>query len=420
MNVNTQNKEQSRRDKALGRFAAVQSIKQSLDNGLGMGPALELAARQPWNDRYYAVSTIETWWYRFRDKGFDALLDLPRSDKGNHRALEPEILESLIKLRREHPGLTLKALAAELVRRGELQPGAFSLSTLHRRLMEAGLDRQSLRNGAALIGGPTKAFESSLPNMLWMTDCMHGPVLSLESGKSQRSYLFAIMDDASRLCVHAQFYPQERLEWFLHCLRAAVLSRGVPDKLYTDNGPAFRSKHLSYVCANLHIRLLHTKPYHAWSKGKIERFFLTLQKQFLATLSFEPVKSLDELNTRLWQWIETDYHQRAHSSLKNQSPAQRFALIGQSMRTLEGNKDLDRLFLMRVSRNIRKDATFSLQGTLWEAPVHLRGLKVSVHYDPPQYKRVELWFGERFIDMAKPCDKNLNANIYGKSNNYGQ
>jgi transposase InsO family protein len=419
MNVENPNKERSHRDKALGRFAAIQSIKQSLDNALSMTAALELAARQPWNGRFYSASTIETWWYRFRRGGFDALLEQPRSDQGAHKALEPGALEHLITLRKEHPRLTLKALAAELMRRGVLQPGAFSLSTLHRRLTEAGLDRQSLRAGSGLLGGPTKAFECALPNMLWMTDCMHGPTLSLESGKSQRTYLFAFIDDASRLCPHAEFYPHERLEWFLRCLREALLSRGIPDTLYTDNGPAFRSQHLSYVCANLHIRLLHTKPYHAWSKGKIERFFLTLQKQFLPTLVFEPVQSLKELNRRLWQWIETDYHQRAHSSLQNQSPAQRFARIGEALRTLDPTQDLDRLFLMRVTRRIRKDATFTLQATLWEAPTHLRGQKVTVHYDPTQYQRVELWLGQRFIATAKPCDKNLNATLYSRSNNYG-
>lgn len=180
---------------------------------------------------------------------------------------------------------------------------------------------------------------------------------------------------------------------------------------------AFRSKHLSYVCANLGIRLIHTKPYHAWSKGKIERFFLTLQKQFLATLTFEPAKSLEELNTRLWRWLEIDYHQRSHSSLQDQSPAQRFALIGETMRTLHATKDLERLFLMRVNRRIRKDATFSLEGKLWEAPVHLRGQKVTVHYDPPAIQRVEIWIGERFIAQARPCNKQLNAKHYAKSNN---
>jgi hypothetical protein len=87
------------------------------------------------------------------------------------------------------------------------------------------------------------------------------------------------------------------------------------------------------------------------------------------------------------------------------------------MRTLHATKDLDRLFLMRVNRRIRKDATFSLKGQLWEAPVHLRGQKITVHYDPPAYQRVELWMKERFIALATPCNKQLNATHYARSNN---
>jgi len=266
MNESNQNKQQSLQDRALSRFAAVQMIKQALGSGLSLLRALEQVSQQPWEGRYYSASSLEAWWYRYRHEGFCALQSKPRCDKGSHKALDPEVVENLIELRKQYPHLTLRALATELLRRGVLQPGAFSLSSLHRRLAAAGLDRQSLKAGSALLGGPTKAFESALPNMLWMADCMHGPTLSLESGKSQRTFLFGLIDDASRLCPHAQFYPQERLEWFLHCLRQALLSRGVPEKLYTDNGPAFRSKHLGYVCANLNIRLIHAKPYHAWSK----------------------------------------------------------------------------------------------------------------------------------------------------------
>ena len=130
--------------------------------------------------------------------------------------------------------------------------------------------------------------------------------------------------------------------------------------------------------------------------------------------------TIEELNRRFWRWLEVDYHQRAHGSLQDQSPAQRVALIGHSMRTLQDIKDLERLFLMRVQRRIRKDATFSLDGKLWEAPPHLRGQMVTVYFDPVHYQRVELWMGQRLMGSAKPCNKNLNATLYSKSSNYEQ
>lgn len=417
MNKITSSDENPRETRALARFAAVQAVVQARQNGSTLTQALHHAAQQPWDGRYYSPATIEDWVYRYQHGQFAALQNQPRRDRGQHRALDPAALEALCKLRREYPLLTVKALTGELVRLGLLTPGTFSASTLHRRLTEAGLDRQSLRAGSGLVGGPTKAFELPLPNLLWMADCMHGPSLRTEGDATQRTFLFALIDDCSRLCVHGQFYPYERLEGFLDTLRQAIQTRGLPDKIYTDNGAAFRSQHLGIVCANLGLRLLHCKPYHSWSKGKIERFFLTVQTQFQPTLLFEPVRSLDALNRRFWQWLETAYHQREHGALAGESPAQRFARLGTALRLLAPNVELDRLFLMRVKRRVRKDATFSLGGEFWEVSPHLRGQIVTVHFEPIAYRRVEIWIGERLIGQAIRCNKQRNSQILS-SNDY--
>ena len=404
--------------RALARFAAVQAVHRARQNGLTFTQALQLAAQQLWDGRLFSPTTIEAWVYRYRRGQFAALHSRPRSDRGKNKALAPAATEALLNLRRLHPQLTVQALARELVRQGLLSPGTFSFSTLQRRLAEAGLDRRSLRAGSGLLAGPTKAFELPLPNLLWMADCMHGPSISLAGGATQRTFLFALLDDCSRLCVHGQFYAQERLEGFLDCLRQAVQSRGVPDKLYTDNGAAFRSQHLQLVCANLGIRLLHAQPYHSWSKGKLERFFLTVQMQFQPTLLFEPVAALEQLNTRFWRWVETEYHQREHASLEGQSPAQRFARLGNALRPAPPDASLARLFLMRLERRVRKDATFSLAGQFWEVPAYLRGQIISVHFDPIDLHTVEVWSGGRRVGPAHRCDKHRNAQISAPSNDY--
>lgn len=401
---------------ALARFAAVQKVMQGVQSGQSMVQAAHQAAEQAWDGRFYSAATIEDWYYRYRRGKFGALLDRPRADRGTTRAMAPEAVEALLKLRREHPKLTVRALAVELDRQGILPSGRVSESTLQRRLVEAGLDRQSLRAGSGLIGGPTKAFEVALPNLLWMADCMHGPTIETAAGP-QRTYLFALIDDCTRLMVHGQFYPHERLEYFLDTLRQAIQTRGLPDKCYTDNGSAFRSQHLGIVCANLGIRLIHCRPYQAWSKGKLEKWFQTLQSRFLPTLTFEPAGSLDELNRRLWKWIETEYNQKPHTALQGESPAARFARLGQSLRMLEPNAPIGRLFYMRVNRRVRKDATFSLGADLWEVPSHLRGQIITVRFDPVRYDRVEVWFGERLIGLAVRCDKQRNARIL-KINDY--
>ena len=401
--------EDPRQIRALARFAAVQAVLQACQAGQSLCRALQHASEQPWAGRLYCPASIEEWFYAYRHGQFAALQDKPRCDRGQARAMDPAAVAALLNLRREHPELTLKVLTAELLRRGELQPGTFSASTLHRRLAEAGLDRHSLRLGSA-ASGPTKAFELPLPNLLWMADCMHAAPIKTEQG-GQKTFLFALIDDCSRVCVHGQYYAQERLEGFLDCLRRAVQGRGGPDKLYTVNGAAFKSQQLALVCANLGVRLLHCKPYHSWSKGKIERFFLTVQTQFQATLQFHPVASIEELNRRFWQWLETDYHQREHSALQGESPAGRFRRLGASLRLLDPKAPLERWFGMQVERRVRKDATFSLGGRFWEVPVHLRGQVITVYFDPIGYSRVEIGVRDVIFGQALPCNKHRNAQL---------
>ena len=128
--------------------------------------------------------------------------------------------------------------------------------------------------------------------------------------------------------------------------------------------------------------------------------------------------ALEQLNRRFWRWLETEYHQREHSALEGESPARRFARLGASLRLVEANNSLDRLFLMRVPRRVRKDATFSLGGRFWEVPTHLRGQLITVHFDPIGYARVEVWVAERCLGAARPCNKQRNAHMLASSNDY--
>jgi hypothetical protein len=245
-----------------------------------------------------------------------------------------------------------------------------------------------------------------------MTDMMFGPTLKLATGQVIQTRLFGLLDDCSRLVPHAQYYDSEKLCWFLDCFRQGLARRGFPEKLYTDQGKIFTSHHLQIVCANLGVRLCHARPYAAWSKGKQERWFRTLQMDFEARLVIDPVQSLEELNARLWRWIESEYHQRAHSGLAGQTPAERFAQRAVHLRTAEAQTDWEALFLSRVQRRVRLDATFSLGGQLWETPVHLRGQQIEVRFDPFAWRRVEIWWDDKYVGPARRCDKQLNAKTY--------
>ena len=399
---------------ALHRHAAVCWIQEALKENFTLTRALALASQRRWGARCYSADTLEKWYYAFRAEGFSALQRQPRKDKGTRKALSPEACQALVDLRRANPELKVPVLVGRLVQQGILEAGSFSLLSVYRLLAAKGLDSHSVKHNRLTPGGPgpTKAFECGYANELWMADMMFGPTLRLASGKVLQTRLCGLLDDCSRLIPHAQYYDSEKLCWFLDCLRQGLARRGFPEKLYTDRGKIFTSQHLQIICANLKVRLIHAKPYAAWSRGKQERWFRTLQEDFEARLVLDPVDSLAQLNQRLWRWIEIEYHHRPHRGLQGEAPAQRFARRAIHLKLADPQTDWERLFLSRGHRRVRLDATVSLQGQLWEVPLHLRGRLVQLRFDPFGWRRVEVWVDDQFAGLARRCDKQLNSKTY--------
>jgi len=398
---------------ALTRYDAVRYVQEAVRSGLPLSRALLAASQRTWDNRLYKVPTIERWYYRYRQNGFEDLAPQVRNDKGKGRKLSAEATDRLLALRREQPDLYVVTLLRRLEHEGVIEPGSVGLTTIYRTLRAHALDKASMK--ATGPAGPTKAFELSWSNQLWMSDGMWGPCVPLEAGgKPVRTHLLALIDDCSRLCPHAQYYPAERLSNFLDLLKHALRSRGLPEKLYTDNGALFKSDHLREVCANFGIQLIHAKPYAAWSKGKIERFFKTVQGEFEQSLVFEPPTDLADLNLRFWRWLESQYHQRVHRSLSGQSPQQRFVERAKGLRSIAPDMDVDEIFLKRTLRRVRRDATISIDGKMFEVPVELRGRKIEVRYDPFGFSRIELYFQQQPVGKAVALDKQLNAQIYNR------
>src|SRR6266511_4055402 len=59
---------------------------------------------------------------------------------------------------------------------------------------------------------------------------------------------------------------------------------GIPQVLYTDSGSDFTSQHLGQVSVDLHMRLTNSIPGQPRGRGRIERFFKTVQQMLLCAL----------------------------------------------------------------------------------------------------------------------------------------
>ena len=339
---------------ALTRFKVINALEDCLRAGLPLAEALRQASSRPWPDEngdHYAVRTLEDWWYAYQHGGFDALAPSPRSDRGKTRVLDDATIAWLIEQVSQHPQVHLKVLVTHARQSGRVLP---SISVLYRTLRRHGYDRARLRAGR-LATGPTKAFEAPAVNDLWMVDFSPGPTLCVDS-KTVTTQLCVIIDDHSRLIPFAAYYLHANTEAFHHCLKEALLRRGLPRKLYTDQGKPFVNAHTRLVCAQVGIRLLHCKPYHAWSKGKCERVIQTLQQGFESTLGLEGNRatSLEMLNLKLSLWIQSVYHQRVHSST-DQSPELRYQQAASTLRHLAPGLEHGFLFLGHNTRCLSQE-----------------------------------------------------------------
>jgi hypothetical protein len=129
--------------------------------------------------------------------------------------------------------------------------------------------------------------------------------------------------------------------------------------------------------------LIFCRPFSPTSKGKLERWHKTCRDQFLSELDERRITDLDELNARLWAWLEQVYHRTPHGGLGGLTPLARYQRDLARIRTL-GTKatQLDSLFHHRINRFVRKDGTVSYLGQRFEVPYELSGKTVQLVVDP--------------------------------------
>lgn len=205
--------------------------------------------------RHFSHETIRWWLRRYKDFGFDGLYSKPRSDNGKLRSLSSDIQKVIIEKKKENHRKTATSIYNELISEGYISSDEVSLSTVIRFVGK-------IKNSLNICSGEDmRAFEMKYANDLWQIDTSHGPFIIID-GKKYKTYLIAIIDDASRMIVGYGFYLADNAVNVQLTLKEAILKYGVPKRLYADNGAPYKNVQLSLICANLGISLLHAKIYH--------------------------------------------------------------------------------------------------------------------------------------------------------------
>lgn len=373
----------SRKDRAekiaLFRY---QLIRESADDSVTprqRGPMVRALAGEhpgPFGQTVHvSKDTIDRWIRLWRAGGFDALKPRGRTQGP---VTDPGVLALAETLKRENPART----AAQVRRIMTTTLGdAPSESTLLRHFRT--LDIPTGTPAAA-----TGRFEAAHPNEIWVGDGLHGPKIN-----GRKTYLFAFLDDHSRMVVAARWAFAEDTVRLAAALRPALEARGIPEGIYVDNGSAFSDASLMRICARLGIRLIHSRPYRPQGRGKIERFFNTVTSQFLTEITTEPaataqqatgtaVASLGELNALFTSWVEVVYHRAVHTTT-GQSPLTRWQAGWAERRPKRKDPEvITEAFRWSAHRTVTKTGTVSLHANTYQVDPLLAGARVELIYDP--------------------------------------
>lgn len=337
----------------------------------------------------YAPSTIKHWYQDYINGGLDALRKKPRRDIGQSRVLSPAQKTCIDQIRFEFPLISATMVYRRMIETGQLLRQEVSLSTVQRYIR--GCTQTRRQTGADNTNVQRLAFEMEFANDCWQADTCYLPAITV-NGSKQKIYLISIIDDASRLPMHAEIFFADNAVNFQHCLRKAITKYGVPKRLYVDNGSPYKNEQLRLICAGLGLILIHSRVRQPQGKGKQERLFRTIQEGWVYGQDFSRFDSLSQLNDIFQTWLQQEYANRIHSSLQT-TPRERFLQDQARLRRLP-SETIEQNFLHRVERRVAADSTIQINKHVFEVHHRLIGQRIKVRYLPTDLSTAYLYTAE--------------------------
>lgn len=303
------------------------------------------------------ASTMEKWHHAYKNGGFDALFPQSRKDEGVSRKLDQDLQSQIRFLMTEHPRITAAEIHRTLLCNGSIHLHQVSVSTIERfvRLVRSQEGQPSQKD--------MRRYERRHINEVWYGDTMYGPWLTDQEGK-KRVYFIALIDDASRFIVAADLFFQDNFENLMTVIRSAVSRFGRPALFTFDNGPAYRNKQMELLTARIGSSVHYCEPFTPTGKSKIERWFLTVRMQYLASLDMRKFHSLEALRRDFADYVSR-YNQTLHTSLNGQTPQERYFSEPEQFRRLS-MQQMETDFLLETERRVSADNVVVINKTEYE------------------------------------------------------
>lgn len=372
-----------------------------------------------------ALRTAQRWVQHYRQFGLVGLVRQPRGDRGRPRDLPPDlhVLIEGVALQKPPPSIAYVQRQVATVAKEHGWPIPTYRVVYHIvRNLDPGL--------VALAHSGAKQYreafellyrrEATEPNQMWQADHTLLDIwLRNEGDQPARPWLTVIQDDYSRAVAGYRFsFQAPSAITTALTLRNAIWRKtnphwhvcGVPAAFYTDHGSDFTSRHLEQVSADLKMALHFSLPGVPRGRGRIERFFHTVNQLFLCHLPgyapadhalVEPTLTLSDLEARFHAFVLNDYHQRPQKAI-GVAPQARWEAAGFLPHLPETLEALDLLLLtVATSRRVHQDG-IRFQGLRYldTTLAGYVGEDVTIRYDPHDMAEIRVFHHDQFVCRA--------------------
>ncbi len=409
------NLRECQREEAFKKFQVIQPFLEG-----------QITLKELSKQKEISMATLKRWIRRYQQKGLVALSRKERADKMAHKKFKRELVMFVEGLVLKTPALSVASIyrnVQELSKnKGWEAPSYISVYRIIKNIAP-GLFTLG-REGSKAYSDQYEIIcrrEASRPNEIWQADHSLLDIWLLnEKDQPDRPWLTIIIDDYSRaiagyylsfdspsaiqtsLALHQAIWPKTQPNWHI-C--------GIPDVFYTDNGSDFISKHLEQVAADIKMRPVFSIPGKPRGRGKIERFFETVNQLFLSLQpgyskdgklkSTKPTMRLKELDAKFLTFLLETYHTKEHTTT-GVPPQTKWEEHGFLPRLPESLELLDLLLLtVPKTRKIQPDG-IKFQGFLY---FHLNLAPyvredVVIRYDPRDLAQIRVYYQNQFLCIA--------------------
>lgn len=318
--------------------------------------------------RHFSISptTGYKWLKRHRELGSDGLKDQSRRPASSPRRVADRVERAVMALRAQHPAWGARKLR-EILKADAFEPVP-ARSTIHSILKRRGLidyqrpQRDLLR------------FERPEPNDLWQMDFKgHFPT---DEGPC---HPFTCLDDHSRFSLGIFSCAREDAVSVRPKLEALFGTYGLPKAILCDNGspwgnPSDRCPvtQLGVWLWRLGIDVLHGRPYHPQTQGKLERFHRSFKAEVLTRPAW---KNHDQCQSAFDHWRPIYNHRRPHEALNDEVPAKHYRASTRSMPASLPPVDYEE---GTITRRVCVSGTLSYNNTFYYVGRAFRGFDIGL------------------------------------------